>query len=97
MTVNRGMISRRWVIVAALLAVCVGPLLIWLGRDGPFGHSTVHAVLTVDPIAAALRASEMPGFTEYDLLPANWWIMGIGCLTLLLLLALRTRRLFRAE
>lgn len=81
----------------ALLAVCVGPLLIWLGREAPFGHSAVHAVLIVDPVAAALRASEMPGFTQYDLLPANWWIMGAGCVVLLLFLAVRTRLLFRPD
>ncbi len=81
----------------ALLAICVGPLLVWLGREAPFGHSTVAAVLTVDPVAAALRASEMPGFTQYDVLPLNWWIMGGGCVLLLAFLAVRTRLLFRPD
>src|SRR5262249_42153967 len=44
----------------ALLAVCAGPLLFWLGRDAPFGHRTVEAVLTVNPLAAALNASNNP-------------------------------------
>jgi ABC-type transport system involved in multi-copper enzyme maturation permease subunit len=78
----------------ALLTVCVGPLLIWLGREAPFGHRAVHAVLTLDPVAAALRASEMPRFTQYDLLPANWWVMGAGCVMLLVFLGVRTWRLF---
>src|SRR5262249_42344190 len=29
----------------ALLAICAGPLLIWLGSEAPFGHATVQAVL----------------------------------------------------
>jgi ABC-type transport system involved in multi-copper enzyme maturation permease subunit len=81
----------------ALLAVCVGPLLVWLGRDAPFGHATVQAVLTIDPVAAALQASETPGFTEYELLPANWWVIGSACVALLLFLGVRVWRLTRPE
>jgi hypothetical protein len=77
----------------ALLAVCAGPLLFWLGRDAPFGHRTVELVLTVDPLAAALNASNTPGFTRYDLLPANWWVVGSACLGLLTFLFVRTRQL----
>jgi ABC-type transport system involved in multi-copper enzyme maturation permease subunit len=80
-----------------LLAVCVGPLLVWLGRDAPFGRSTVRAALAIDPVAAALQASEMPGFTEYDLLPANWWVIGSACLVLLVFLTFRVWRLTRPE
>jgi ABC-type transport system involved in multi-copper enzyme maturation permease subunit len=81
----------------ALLAVCAGPLLFWLGRDAPFGHATVEAVLTVDPVAAALQASDTPGFSHYDLLPANWWVIGSACVVLLLFLPLRTWQLCRPE
>jgi hypothetical protein len=81
----------------ALLAVCALPLLIWLGREAPFGHSTVQAVLTVDPVAAALQASDTPGFTQYELLPANWWILGAACLVLLVFLRLRVWQLSRPE
>jgi ABC-type transport system involved in multi-copper enzyme maturation permease subunit len=81
----------------SLLAVFVGPLLVWLGREAPFGHATVQAILTVDPVAAALQASEMPGFTPYELLPANWWIIGSACLALLLFLSVRTWQLYRPE
>jgi ABC-type transport system involved in multi-copper enzyme maturation permease subunit len=81
----------------ALLAICVGPMLIWLGRDAPFGHATVQAVLTIDPVAAALQASETPGFTDYELLPANWWVIGSACVALLLFLGLRVWRLTRPE
>lgn len=77
----------------ALLAICAGPLLFWLGRDAPFGHRTVELVLTIDPVAAALQASHTPGFTQYDLLPANWWLLGGASLALLVFLFLRTWQL----
>lgn len=81
----------------ALLAVCMGPLLVWLGREAPFGHKTVAAVLTIDPVAAALQAADMPGFTQYDLLPANWWVVGSACVALVLFLGVRTWQLCRPE
>jgi ABC-type transport system involved in multi-copper enzyme maturation permease subunit len=81
----------------ALLAVCVGPLLIALGRDAPFGRATVRAALLADPVAAALEASDTPGLTQYDLLPLNWWIVGTACVALLILLGVRTWQLCRPE
>jgi ABC-type transport system involved in multi-copper enzyme maturation permease subunit len=80
-----------------LVTVCVGPLLVWLGRDAPFGHRTVEAALTISPVAAALRASEAPGFTSYDLLPANWQLIGATSLALLVVLWVRVRQLYRPE
>ncbi|MCS7046616.1 MAG: ABC transporter permease subunit [Gemmataceae bacterium] len=80
-----------------LLTVCVAPFLIWLGRDAPFGHVTVQTVLTVNPVAAALQASATSGFTQYELLPANWWIMGAACSAALVVLTYRTWRLTRPE
>jgi ABC-type transport system involved in multi-copper enzyme maturation permease subunit len=82
---------------AVLLAVCVAPLLVWLGRDAPFGHATVQAALVIDPVAAALQAAETPGFASYELLPWNWWIIGSACLALLVFLGLRTWQLCRPE
>ncbi len=81
----------------ALLAVCAGPLLVWLGREAPFGHATVRAALTVDPVAAALQASDTPGFSQYDLLPINWWVVGGACAALLVFLGVRTWQLCRPE
>jgi ABC-type transport system involved in multi-copper enzyme maturation permease subunit len=81
----------------ALLAIAVGPLLVWLGRDAPFGHAAVQAALTASPVAAALQASDTPGFAQYELLPANWWIIGSACIALLALLAVRTRQLCQPE
>lgn len=82
---------------AVLAAVCVVPLLVWLGREGPFGHGAVQAALAIDPVAAALCAAETPGFARFDLLPTNWWVMGGASLALLLVLTLRTRRLYRPD
>jgi ABC-type transport system involved in multi-copper enzyme maturation permease subunit len=81
----------------ALLAVCGGPLLVWLGREAPFGHSTVQTALRVSPVAAALQAAGMPGLAPYELLPANWWIIGPACLALLVLVRLRVWQLYRPE
>jgi ABC-type transport system involved in multi-copper enzyme maturation permease subunit len=80
-----------------IVAVCLLPLLVWLGRGAPFGHATVEAALLVSPVAAALHASEAPGFTAYRLLPENWWVMGGVSLALLVFLWLRTRQLYRPE
>jgi hypothetical protein len=82
---------------AAILAICAAPLLVWLGAGAPFGRETVAAALVVDPAAAALQAAEMPGFTEYELLPANWWIVGAACVVLVGFLWLRTWQLFRTD
>jgi ABC-type transport system involved in multi-copper enzyme maturation permease subunit len=81
----------------AILAVCLGTLLIWLGRGAPFGHGTVEFVLTLNPVAAALQASATPGFTQYTVLPANWWIVGSVCVALLVFLGVRMWQLSRPE
>jgi ABC-type transport system involved in multi-copper enzyme maturation permease subunit len=78
-----------------LLSVCLGPLLLWLGREAPFGHAAVQAALTLSPVAAALQAAEAFGFARYELLPANWWFIGGACLVLELFLRLRVWQLCR--
>jgi ABC-type transport system involved in multi-copper enzyme maturation permease subunit len=80
-----------------LLAVCVGPMLIRLGQEAPFGRATVEAALSIDPVAAALQASDMPGFAQYQLLPLNWWVIGSACVALLVFLGVRTWQLYRPE
>jgi ABC-type transport system involved in multi-copper enzyme maturation permease subunit len=81
----------------ALLGVCAVPLLFWLGQDAPFGRRTVELALMYDPLAAALNASNTPGFAQYNLLPANWWILGTACAGLLIFLFLRIWRLSRPQ
>ena len=81
----------------ALVTICLGPLLVWLAREAPFGHVTVQTVLMFDPVAAALQACETPGFTQYDLLPASWWLTGAACVALFGVLVVRMWQLTRPE
>lgn len=82
---------------AALLAVCAGPLLIWMGQDAPFGHGTVEKALVVNPVAAALSVIRTAGFQEYDLIPANWWFLGIASSVSLVVLVVQTWRISRPQ
>lgn len=81
----------------ALLAICAGPLLVWLGRDAPFGHKTVEAALTINPVAAALTVIRVEGFRDYELLPGNWWFLAIGSVLSLAALVIRTQKISRPE
>jgi ABC-type transport system involved in multi-copper enzyme maturation permease subunit len=96
-TLFRSTAAAMIVTFLALLAICMGPLLFWLSREAPWGHSTVQAVLTLDPVAAALQAAHTPGFTQYELLPMNWWIIGATCVVLLAFICGRTWQLCRPE
>lgn len=80
-----------------MLSVCALPLLVWLGKDAPFGHDTVEAALSVNPVAAALSVIRMPGFRNYVLIPANWWFLGIGSVVALLVLFWQMFRITRPQ
>ncbi len=80
-----------------LLAVCLGTMLFWLGRDAPFGHDVVQRALVINPVAAALSVIELADFAQYDLVPANWWCMGYACVFLLVVLVVQTWRLCRPQ
>lgn len=82
---------------AVLLSICALPLLVWMGRDAPFGHSTVEAALSINPIAAALSVIRMPGFQNYSLIPANWWFLGISSVVSLFVLIAQTYRISRPQ
>lgn len=79
------------------LAICGGPLLVWLGRDAPFGHDVVEAALTVNPVAAALTIIRFQGFRDYELLAANWWFLGLTSAASLAVLLWRTWRISRPQ
>jgi ABC-type transport system involved in multi-copper enzyme maturation permease subunit len=81
----------------ALLTICALPLLVWMGRDAPFGHGTVEAALQLNPVAAALSVIRMPGFQNYSLIPANWWFMGVFSLLSLGILVAQTYRISRPQ
>jgi hypothetical protein len=76
-----------------VISVCVLPLLVWAGRDAPFGHDMVEAALSLSSIAAAFSVVQMPGFQHYNLVPANWWFLGICSVLSLVVLLLKTRSL----
>jgi ABC-type transport system involved in multi-copper enzyme maturation permease subunit len=82
---------------SALLAVFAIPLLIWMGRDAPFGRGTVESALVVNPVAAALSVIRMPGFQDYHLIPGNWWFLGISSTLALLMLVVQTWKLSRPQ
>jgi len=80
-----------------LVGLFAGTLLFWLGEGAPFGHDLVEAVLKVNPLAAALAAMQMPGFTSYDLVPQNWYIIGSASLLAFAALAVQTIKLTRPQ
>jgi ABC-type transport system involved in multi-copper enzyme maturation permease subunit len=82
---------------AALLFVCGAPLLVWLGRDAPFGHDTVERALLINPVAAALSVIRVQGFRDYNLIPGNWWFLGITSAICLVVLLAQTRRISRPQ
>jgi ABC-type transport system involved in multi-copper enzyme maturation permease subunit len=78
---------------ALLLALCAGPILVWLGEGTVFTHALVAKVLVIDPLAAALALFDAPGFSDYQLTVPNWWFMGSASVLCLLILWARTWRL----
>ena len=82
---------------AVLLAICGAPLLIWLGRDAPFGHDMVERALLINPVAAALSVIRLPGFRDYQLIPGNWWFLGISSAICLIVLVGQTHRISRPQ
>lgn len=82
---------------AVLSSLYIGTFFFWLFRDAPFGHDLVQAVLTLNPIAAALRVVETPGFVDYQIVRNNWWLMGSGCIVSLTVLVVQTWRLSRPQ
>lgn len=80
----------------AVVTVFLTPLLVWLGRDAPFGRETVNAALTATPVGAALSVIETPGFASYDLLPMAWWVAGAVSLFMFGILGIQVWRLSRA-
>lgn len=74
-----------------------GSLMIWLGRDSVFGFDVVQSALSVNPLAAALSINRSPGFSIYNLVPINWWMMGGGSLISFIFLSIQTWRLSKPE
>jgi ABC-type transport system involved in multi-copper enzyme maturation permease subunit len=81
----------------ALVVILLGPLLVWLGREAPFGLPLVARMLALSPVAAALSLIDSPGFTSYRLLPAAWWITGGGIVVSLAVLLWKVRQLEKPQ
>jgi hypothetical protein len=90
-------VSATGAAYAIVLTVCAAPLLIWLGRDAPFGHEVVETALIINPIAAGLSVIRLPGFENYNLIPANWWVLGAASMISLLVLIWQTYRVSRPQ
>jgi ABC-type transport system involved in multi-copper enzyme maturation permease subunit len=82
-------------VYVVLMTVFLGPLLIWMGREAPFGHEFVQGALAINPMGAALSIIEMPGFKQYELVPSSWWMAGFVSVASFLALGLRVWRLLR--
>ena len=79
----------------AVMLLFLTPMLVWFGRERPFGHSTVEAALMVNPVGAALSVIETPGFQDYNLLPVSWVIAGILSAIMFTVFGLQVWRLTR--
>ncbi len=79
-----------------VIALFLSPILIWLGRDAPFGHTAVETVLMLTPVGAALNVIGAPGFENYDLLPTALWVAGIISSIMFLVFGVQVWRLSRA-
>lgn len=82
---------------AVLVGLCGGTMLFWLGRDQPFSHRTVEIVLMFNPLASTLSIVGARGFTDYNLIPLNWYIMGLACVLSLAVLVVQTWKLSRPQ
>lgn len=86
--------TMTYVIVIGLFLF---PMLIWVGRDAPFGPDTVQTALLMNPVGAALSVIESPGFESYNLLPTAWWIAAIVSVVMFVILGLQVWRLTRPD
>ncbi len=78
-----------------VIIIFMTPMLIWLGRDAPFGHDTVERALTVTPVGAALNVIKTPGFENYTLLPTAWWVAASVSVAMFGILGIKVWRLCR--
>lgn len=80
-----------------LLSLFAGTLLIWLARGKPFGPVFVERVLLINPAAIALSEMQTPGFEQFNLAPAGWWVSGSIAVACLVVLGVRVWRLTRPD
>ena len=81
-------------ILASLTAF---PILIWIGRDAPFGFRIVQNALLVNPMSSALSIMRTKGFEDYQLVPGNWYFLAGGSVMGLIIFWLRIHRLTQPD
>ncbi len=82
---------------SVLLVLSAAPMMVWMGRNAPFGHDTVEAALSTSSIGAALSVIQFSGFENYDLIPVNWWFLGIASAAALSLLLAQVYRISKPQ
>ena len=82
---------------SALLVLSAAPMMVWMGRNAPFGHDTVEAALSTSSIGAALSVIQFPGFENYELIPVNWWFLGTASVAALLVLLAQAYRISKPQ
>jgi uncharacterized membrane protein len=80
-----------------LVMLCVGTLLPWLAEGMLFSREIVEPVLRWNPVAAGLSIIRMPGLAEYQLVPFNWYMLGVGSVVAAIVLWWRTSQLTRSR
>ncbi len=82
---------------SVLTALTAVPLLIWMGRDAPFGFRVVESALLLSPISSALSLMGTQGFEHYRLVPGNWYFLSAGVVVGLVVFWGQARRSCRPD
>lgn len=73
--VFRRTVTATTVAYGVSITLCVGTMIVWLGRGSLFGEALVAKALSINPVAAALAAMRLPGFEPYQS-PDTWrWLL----------------------
>lgn len=80
-----------------LLLIFAGTMVFWANLGAPFSHDFVQQVLSLNPMAGALNVMQVSGFEDFELVPRTWWVTGISCIALYILLQFRTWKLCQAD
>jgi ABC-type transport system involved in multi-copper enzyme maturation permease subunit len=89
--------SATAIAYAIILALFGGTLLVWLGRQSLFSPGAVSLALRLNPLAAALGAMRMPGFSHLNVIEWNWGFMAVLIILSLVILTARTSQLTKAR
>ena len=80
-----------------LLLIFAGTMVVWANLGAPFSHDFVQKVLSLNPMAGAPNVMQVSGFESFELVPRTWWVTGIICLLLYIILHIRTWKLCQPD